>query len=115
MYSATTWDFHPGHYDSAFAQSQGFRDVYLDGPMNAAFMAQLITDWIGLKGSIKKLSITYKRMVFPGDTLTCTGKVIAKYVKDDINFVDCEILLQNQDENTVALGKATVACKAQGN
>ena len=109
MYSATTWDFHPGHYDRAFAQSQGFKDVYLDGPMDAAFMTQLITDWIGLHGTLRKLSLTYRTMVFPGDTLTCTAKVTDKYVKDDTNFIDSEITLQNQDGKTVALGKATVA------
>ena len=108
MYSAATWDFHPGHYDPHFAQSQGFRDVYLDGPMNAAFMAQLITDWVGMDGTLKKLSLTYRAMVLAGDILTCTGKVADKYVKDDKNFIDCEIRLQNQDGKTAALGKATV-------
>ena len=109
MYSASTWDFHPGHYDRDFARNHGFKDVFLDGPMDAAFMAQLITDWIGLNGTLKKLSLTYRTMVFPGDTLTCAGKATEKYIKDDMSFIDTEIILQNQDEKTVALGKATVA------
>ena len=108
MYSAATWDFHPGHYDRAFAQSQGFKDVYLDGPMNAAFMAQFITNWIGINGTLSKLSLTYKAMVFPDDSLTCTGKVTKKYTKKGAKLIECEILLQNQDIKTVALGRATV-------
>ena len=108
MYSAATWDFHPGHYDRAFAQSQGFKDVYLDGPMNAAFMAQFITDWVGTHGAISKLSLTYRAMVFPGDSLTCMGKVTEKYVKDGMKLIKCEILLQDQEGKTVALGGATV-------
>ena len=108
MYAAATWDPYPGHYDPTFAQSQGFKDVYLDGPMNAAFMAQFITDWIGMHGTLSKLSLTYRTMVFPGDSLTCTGKVTKKYTKDDVNFIECEILLRNQDGKTVALGKATL-------
>lgn len=108
MYSASTWDFYPGHYDTAFAQSQGFKDVYLDGAMNAAFMAQLITDWIGLSGTLRKLSVTYKNMVFPDHTLTCTGQVVEKYVRNGTEFIECEILLRNQDGDTVATGKVTV-------
>lgn len=108
MYSAATWDFHPGHYDRAFAQSQGFKDVYLDGPMNAAFMAQFITDWVGVHGTLRQLSLTYRAMVFPGDSLIGTGKVTGKYARNGMKFIECEILLQNQDDNTVALGRATV-------
>ena len=108
MYSAATWDFHPGHYDRAFAQSQGFKDVYLDGPMNAAFMAQFITNWVGINGTLSKLSLTYKAMVFPDDSLTGTGKVTKKYTKEGVKLIECEILLQNQDIKTVALGRATV-------
>ena len=108
MYAASTWDFYPGHYDRAFAKSQGFKDIYLDGPMNAAFMAQLITDWVGRQGTLSKLSLTYRAMVFPDDSLTCTGKVVDKYVRDGMKSVECEILLQNQDGETVALGRATV-------
>ena len=109
MYSASTWDFHPGHYDTAFAQRQGFRDIYVDGPMTAAFMAQIITDWIGLNGNLKKLSLTYRNMAFVGDTLTCISKVTEKYIKDGVNMLECEILLENQEKKAVAQGKATVA------
>ena len=108
MYSAATWDFHPGHYDQAFAQSQGFKDVYLDGPMDAAFMVQLVTDWADLNGSLNKMSVTYKSMTFPDDTLTCTGKVVDKYVSNGAKLVDCEVLLKDQNSNTVATGKATI-------
>ena len=108
MYSATTWDSHPGHYDRAFAQAQGFRDVYLDGPMDAAFLAQLITDWVGLNGTLSNLSVTYKAMVFPGDTLTGTGRVVSKDTKDGPRLVRGEVQLQNQTGEIVAAGKAEV-------
>ena len=109
IYAAATWDPYPGHYDPTFAQSQGFKDVYLDGPMNAAFMVQLITDWVGIHGTLRKLGLSYRAMVFPGDRLTCTGKVTKKYAEDGVDFIECEIQLRNQDGETVAQGRATVA------
>ena len=109
MYSATTWDFNAGHYDRAFAQAQGFKDAYLDGPMNAAFLAQMITDWIGLHGSLKKLNVTYRNMVFPGDRLTGTGNATKKYVAEDTGIIECELSLTNQEGKTVATGSAEVA------
>ncbi len=106
-YSATTWDFHPGHYDSNFARSQGFKDVYVDGPMSAAFMAQFITDWLRLGGTLKKMSITYRAMVFPGDILTCAGKV--SNISTDRNIsAEIQIDLSNQDKTIVATGKVMV-------
>lgn len=109
MYSASTWDFHPSHYDTGFAKSQGIRDVYADGAMSAAFMAQLVTDWIGVRGVLKKLTLTYRTMVFPNDTVTCTGNVTRKYVKEGARFLECAIISHNQENKVVAQGSATVS------
>ncbi|MFC1918143.1 MaoC/PaaZ C-terminal domain-containing protein [Chloroflexota bacterium] len=108
MYSAATWDFHPGHYDPVFARGQGFEDVYLDGPLNAAFLAQLITNWAGANGSLQKMSVTYRNMVFPGDILTSTGKVDKKYVVNDVGILECSLSLTNQKGGIVAEGRAEI-------
>ncbi len=106
MYSAATWDFHPGHYDREFARSQGFKDVYMDGPMAAAFMAQAVTAWTGCSGRLRSLDIIYKTMAFAGDTLTCAGSVAEK--KPEARRVQCDLVIANQEGKTVATGRATV-------
>lgn len=114
MYAAATWDFARGHYDREFALKQGFRDVYLDGQMLGAFLAQLMADWIGERGALRRLGLSYRGMVFPGDTLTCQGKVTGKYIKVGQGCLDVEMWINNQKGERVAPGTATAILPLRG-
>ncbi len=106
MYAAVCWDFMPIHYDSATAQSLGFRAAFADGPMETAFLCQVVTNWMGVQCILKKISIRYRRMVFPGDRLTCKGEVTRKYKEGDENLVEFEVWAENQESQRVAYGTA---------
>jgi len=110
MYSAATWDFHRHHYDKEFAESKGFPGPFVDGQMFGAFLAQMITQWVGVDGVLKKLGLTYKIMAVPGDVLSCKGKVTGKYTEEGENLVNCEMWIENQrDETIVAPAQALLA------
>ncbi len=114
MYAAVCWDFQPAHYDSAAAQAQGFRTAYVDGPMVAGFMAQLITDWAGKKAQLKKIVANYRVMVFPGDRLVCKGKVTGLRTEAGANLVDCEVWTENQKGERPVYGTAIVSLPSRG-
>ena len=80
MWAGASGDYFAIHYDKDFAQSKGLPGVIVHGQLVAAFLGQLITDWIGEQGSLRKLTCNYKGMNFPGETVTCRGKVAKKYV-----------------------------------
>ena len=107
-YAAVCWDFQPEHYDSGTARDHGFRAAYADGPMVTAFLGQMMTDWIGPAGVLKKITVRYRVMMFPGDTLTCKGKVSGKSIKADAGIVKCDIWVENQQAEKVVSGKAVV-------
>jgi len=110
QYAGASGDFNPLHYDKDFAQqSQGLPSVILHGALKNAFLGQLVTDWMGEGGTLRKLSVQYRGMDVPGDTLTCKGKVTHKYVKDGQHLVELEIWLENSKGQTTTPGKATVA------
>ena len=96
MYSAATWDFHRHHYDREFIQSKGFPGPFVDGQMFGAFLTQMVTQWIGPKGVLKKMGLNYRVMAFPGDTVTCQGQVTEKYKKDGEQLVKCDLWIENQ-------------------
>lgn len=96
MYAASTWDFHRYHYDSEHAQKSGFPRPFLDGQELGAFLTQMLLDWAGHEAFIKKLAIRYREFVYPGDTLTCKGRVTAKCTKEGENLVECEMWIENQ-------------------
>lgn len=108
MYSAVCWDFMPIHYDSGTARDLGFRAAFTDGPMETAFLCRMVNDWMGLQGILKKISASYRVMVFPGDRLVCKGKVTRKYKEGDENLVECEVWAENQECQRAVIGSAIV-------
>lgn len=108
-YAGASGDFYQVHYDDAFAKSTGLAGVIIHGALKNAFLGQVVTDWMGEEGVLKKLSVQYRGMDVPGDTLTCKGKVTDKRQADGQHFVELEIWLENGKGQTTTPGKATVA------
>jgi len=108
-WGAAVNDYGPHHYDQQFAnQMLGLPNVIAHGPHNAAFLAQLVTNWIGGEGMLRRHYAEMRGNVFPGDTMTFQGKVANKYIKDGEGFVEIESWAQNQKGRRVTLGKSTV-------
>ena len=66
MYAGASGDFYQIHYDQDFARDNGLPNVIIHGALKNAFLGQLLTDWIGQRGSIKKLAVEYRGMDMPG-------------------------------------------------
>jgi acyl dehydratase len=108
QYAGASGDFYQIHYDKDFALAQSLPGVILHGALKNAFLGQLITDWIGEYGILKKLSCQYRAMDVPGDPLTCKGRVSRKYVQGSLHFVDCEVWIENSKGEQTTPGSATV-------
>lgn len=110
MYGAATWDFMRVHYDADHARERGFEGPILDGQMEGAFLAQLVVDWVGDPGSLRRLGIRYRNFTYPGDTVVCKGKVQKKFIEDSDALVECELVVENMTRDEVAaFGTAVVA------
>lgn len=108
MWAGAVGDYFPIHYDKDFAQSRGLPGVIVHGQLVGAFLGQLITDWIGERGVLRKLSCSYKGMNYPGEAVTCKGKVTKKYVQDGQHYVECNLWAENSKEEKTVLGMAIV-------
>ncbi|MBM4444557.1 MAG: dehydratase [Chloroflexi bacterium] len=109
QWAGASGDFFELHYDKEFAKSMGFPNVLVHGRLEAAYLTQLLTDWIGPKGEIKKISVQYRGNAFPGEKLLCKGKVTKKYVKDGQHLVEAEIWVENPAGQRITPGTAVVA------
>ncbi len=109
QYAGASGDYYEIHYDKEFAQSTGLDGVILHGALKNAFLGQLITDWIGPQGVLKRLSCQYRGMDFPGNTITGKGAVTRKYREGGQSLVDCDIWLENPQGEKTTPGVATVA------
>jgi len=71
-------DWRPMHHDRDFAvQRNGVRDIFLNTPAQAAWFERFITDWSGPRGRIGRMKFSMKNSIFPGDTMTFSGRVTA--------------------------------------
>jgi len=108
-WAGATGDFNEPHYDKDMALSWGLPGVIVHGLLKYQFLIQMLTDWIGVDGDLLKISCQYRGMDFPGDTITCTGKVVKKFVEGDRHCLECEICLSNQRGERTTPGRAVVA------
>jgi acyl dehydratase len=109
MWAGASGDFFELHYDKEFAKTMGFPNVLVHGRLEAAYLTQLLTDWVGEQGEIKKMSVQYRGNAFPGEKLLCKGKVTKKYSKDGENLVELEIWVENPAGQKITPGTAVVA------
>ncbi len=115
MWAGASGDYNPIHYDKDFAHSQGLPGVIVHGHLVACFLGQLITDWIGEHGVVSRFGCNYRGMHFPGEVLTCRGKVIKKHVADGKHYVECDIWAENPQGEKTVLGKALVTVPSRDN
>lgn len=114
MYAGASGDYHEIHYNKEFALERGLPDIIVHGQLSCHFLGQLMTDWIGDEGMLKKLSCSYRGMNFPGEDLICRGKVTRKYVEDGEHFIECNIWAENPKEEKTVLGSAIVTLPTRG-
>jgi hydroxyacyl-ACP dehydratase HTD2-like protein with hotdog domain len=116
MWAGASGDFNEIHYDKDFALSQGQPDVIAHGPLSAAFLAQLMTDWIGDDGTLRKLYTNNRSVVFPRQVYTCKGKVTRKYVEGSDNYVQCDVWEENSkgEKCVTAMALVTLPSRKAG-
>ena len=114
MWAGASGDYNPIHYDKDFAQSRGLPGVVVHGQLVGCFLGQMVTDWIGEQGRLKKLILTYRGMSFPGDTLVCKGTVTKKYIEDGQHFVVCSLWTENPKGEKTVTGTAVVTLPSRG-
>jgi len=108
FFSAATYNGHRIHYDKQWARDvEGYDDVLVQGPLQAALLARAITDWIGGRGRLVEYAVQNRGVAFPGQPLTFGGTVTAKRVDGDRGLVDLDIA-GRRDAEVLMPGTATV-------
>jgi len=113
-YAGASGDFYQIHYDKDFALKNNLPGVILHGALKNAFLGQLMTDFAGELGWLRKLSVQYRGMDQPGSKVVCKGRVSKKYVENGDHLVECEIWLENAKGEKTTPGSATVILPARG-
>lgn len=109
FFSAATYNGHRIHYDKDWARTvEGYDNVLVQGPLQAALLARAITDWIGGRGRLVEYAVQNRAIAFPGEELSFSGVVTGKRVADGTGLVDLDIAGRRGD-TLLMPGTATVA------
>jgi acyl dehydratase len=101
-------DYAEIHYDLREAHAAKLDDLVVHGALKSAFLGQLVTDWIGPKGTVQKLTASFRGMDAPGHTLTCKGRVSRKTASTGQGTVECELWIENEEAKVTTTGSAVV-------
>ena len=109
MYAGASGDFVPIHYDKDVAAGAGHPKVIVHGALKSAFIAQMIGEWMGDTGRLVELAVQYRGIDYPGEPLTCRGRVTGTRLENGAGYVDLEVSLENGRGEVTTPGTAVVA------
>jgi acyl dehydratase len=109
QWAAGSGDFYQIHYDKDFAIGTGLSGIIVHGALKNAFLGQLVHDWIGNNGRIKKYGCSYRGMDYPDQDILCRGVVRRKYEEGGEKLVDLEVWTEQADGTKTTPGTATVS------
>jgi len=125
QWAGASGDLNPMHYEDAFAKSQGQPGVIVHGQLKRAWLVQLMTNWIGEQGFLRKLGCQFRGTDLPrgmaligmpkdGETWQCKGTVTKKYTEDEQHLIDCDIWIENGQGVKTTPGWATAVLPSRG-
>jgi acyl dehydratase len=100
MNAGATWDYFPGHYDPAYAQSQGQATIFVNTMHLAGFVDRIATGWAGPYVRVVRRKIRLLGSIYAGDSMIGHGQVVDKRCDSSADspryLVDLHIAVSNQ-------------------
>lgn len=114
FFSAACWLPHRIHFDPEFARSEGLKTVAVHGPLQAAWLVHLVSEWAGPRGA--RLASTVVRHVepaYPGETLRATVTVTSVEQDTESPVITMDLRLTKPDGALATVGTARVVAERE--
>jgi 3-hydroxybutyryl-CoA dehydratase len=114
LFAGITGDFNPLHVNDAFAKKSQFGRRVVHGVISAGLISAVLGMKLPGPGALYLDQVVrFKKPTFIGDTLTATGTIKDKIVKQKegkppMNMLKIETIVTNQDGVVVTEGEATI-------
>lgn len=107
-YAAASGDPNPMHIDDEFARNAGHPGVFAHGMLSMGYLGQFLVEAAGVDG-IRRWKTRFAKLTWPGDVITCRGRVTAVRDEGGSRLVDCDIWTENQQGERKLVGSAVLA------
>ncbi|HEX9455355.1 MAG TPA: MaoC/PaaZ C-terminal domain-containing protein [Candidatus Binatia bacterium] len=97
------------HYDrDQVRQHNGLRSFIASGAYRQALLIRMLTDWIGPRGWLRKISVRHTHSTFEGDTMRFSARIAEKSHDPSDPWVACEVEGINQENQQILTGRCTL-------
>jgi acyl dehydratase len=97
------------HYDRDHVRRHNSLKTFIaSGAYRQALLMRMLTDWIGPRGWLKKISVRHTYSTFEGDTMRFGAKIIEKSSDPADSWIICELLGTNQENQQILSGQCTL-------
>ncbi len=107
-YAGASGDFVPLHYDQTFVEAANIPTVFAQGMFTAGLLSHCLTDYVGA-GQVRNFKVRFATRVWPGDSLTCGGKVINKLEANGERLLEGDLEVVNQKGEVAVRGSFRAA------
>lgn len=106
-YQGASGDFQPIHHDEPFARSAGYEKPLVVGMLPAGTLTAWAAQLLGPE-NVRRTRVRWKSQVWPGDVLTCRGRVTQRYRDGAEDKIDVELECVKSDDTVAVVGWMTL-------
>jgi acyl dehydratase len=97
------------HYDRDHVrQHNGLPTFIASGAYRQALLIRMLTDWIGPRGWLRKISVRHTYSTFEGDTMRFSGRILNKSTESSDSWITCDLDGRNQTDKQILTGRCTL-------
>ena len=106
-YAEASGDHNPIHVDPDFARAVGLPGTIAHGLLDMAILTEAVARWAGGYEQVASVSCRFSKPLLPGETVTCSGRVIDVDESSRTATLDLEAT-SSSGERVLTNGRATV-------
>ena len=107
-YAAGSGDFNPLHHDFQFPQAKQLGSIIVHGRFKYAALGELVSNWLGHNGRVRKISCQYRGMDMPDQPIKLGGVVARRYEEGGEKLADLKIWTEDGNGKKTTPGDAVV-------
>ena len=97
------------HYDRDHVrQHNGLPTFIASGAYRQALLIRMLTDWIGPRGWLRKISVRHTYSTFEGDMMRFGGRILDKSTESSDSWITCDLDGRNQTDKQILTGHCTL-------
>ena len=97
------------HFDRDHVrQHNGLRTFIASGAYRQALLIRMLTDWIGPRGWLRKISVRHTYSTFEGDTMRFFSQIVDKSADSSDPWIVCDLEGRNQEDREILTGRCTL-------